>query len=443
MEVIETLTEGLKREFKFNLNPSELTSRIGNRLTEISKSVKMDGFRPGKVPFEVVKKKYYDSVKSEEMEKFLREKVGSYLTENNMRPIGEPGIDGLNFVEDQKLEFILKLVMMPDISEPDYSSIKLERITCDASEKDIDESLKSIAENSKNYTTKEGESVLTDQVVIDFVGSIDGEEFDGGKAENFDLVLGSHTFIDNFEDQLLGLKAGDETVVKVKFPENYRQKNLAGKPAEFKVKIHEVKKETESHVDEDLAKRIGFKSLDDLKAKVKEELEANYNDISLANLKKSLFDKLEVLYNIEVPENLVKQEFDHLWANAHHHDDHQHDENCDHDHEEMDEKSKTYYQNISIRRVKLGLVLAEVGRIRKVQISNEDLKEAVFSEVRKYPPQQQHNVLEYYRNNPNALEMLRAPILEDKVVELMLNSIEVVEKQVSSKEILEAAKDLQ
>ncbi|HVI52286.1 MAG TPA: trigger factor [Candidatus Sulfotelmatobacter sp.] len=434
MQVTKINADGLKHEFKVVISAGQLDEKVVARLTEVGQTVKVPGFRPGKVPMSILRQKYGNSVMGEVLEGAVNEGAGKAIEGDNLRPAMQPKIEITKFEQGGDLEFSVAVEVLPEISVMDLSSLKLTKLVADIDPAELDEALNNLASRRETsepapakHTAKSGEVV-----VIDFLGKLDGTPFEGGKAEGYSLKLGSNTFIPGFEDQLVGAKAGDEKLVKVTFPADYQAEHLAGKDVEFEVKVNEVRKPVAATVDDELAKSVGLDTLDALKSALSEEIGRDYATMSRAHLKRALLDLLAENHSFVVPQGMVDVEFDAIWQQL------EKDKAAgrldESDKDKSDDELKGEYRTISERRVRLGLLLSEIGQKNNVQITQEDLNRAVLNEARRFPGQE-HLVFQYYQKNADALNSLRAPIFEEKVIDYILELAKVEEKKVGLDEL--------
>jgi trigger factor len=438
MNVTETKSEGLSREYRVSIPKGDLAAKLSAKITEIQPKVQLKGFRPGKVPPAHIRKMFGKSLMGEIVEAAVQETSTKALEDKSIRPASRPSIH-LDVAADKvisgesDLDYHMNLEIMPEFEPADVTGISIERMTAEPAEQEITDALAKIAENNKAYEAKEGKAEKDDAVVIDFVGTIDGEKFEGGAAEGATLVIGSGRFIPGFEDQLIGAAAGDEIDVNVTFPEDYQVDTLKGKPAVFATKVKEVKAPKTPEIGEEFAKTLGLENLDALRNAVKTQLSGDLNFASRQQVKRVLLDALDEKHSFDLPPMMVKAEFDQIWAQF------EQEKNAgrlsDEDKGKSDEDLKTEYGKIAERRVRLGLVLAEIGRRANIDITNEELGQALRQESSRYPGQEKQ-VIEFYRNNPNALAQLRAPIYEEKVVDHILAKAQVTEKKVSREELM-------
>ncbi len=447
MQVVETKSEGLTREYKITLPATEIEEKITHRLKEIGQTAQLPGFRPGKVPVAMLRKRYGGSVLGEIVEKAIGDSSQQALTERGIRPAMQPKIEITSFEDGSDLEYTMAVDTLPEIETSDFSKIKLERLVPEPDLTAIDDALKNIADANKTSTpiTKKRKCKSGDIVIIDFVGSVDGEEFPGGKADAYSLELGSGSFIPGFEDQIIGANADDDLEVKVAFPESYGAAELAGKDAVFKVAVKEIHEATAAAIDDELAKGVGMESLDKLKEAIATEQGREYANLSRVRLKRFLLDQLNESHDFEVPTRMVDSEFEVIWSQYEKSKTEAAEKGDDGDAPEElnDEDQKIEFREIAQRRVRLGLLLAEVGRQNNIQVSQDDINRGIMEEARQYQGQEQM-VIDYYKKNPEAIEQITAPLYEEKVVDFIVELATVTEKKVTTEElfkILEADND--
>jgi len=441
MQVTETKSEGLAREFKIALPAKDIEEKIAHKLKEIAPTVAIAGFRPGKVPESLLRQKYGQSVMGEVIERAVTDSYQQALAEKGLRPAMQPKIEITKFEDGEDLEYTMAIELLPEIVPVDFSKIKLERLTPKADEAEIEKALARIAESSgtPETVTEKRASKAGDILSIDFVGRIGGEEFPGGKADGYDLTLGSGSFIPGFEDQLIGVKAGDKIDVKVNFPDSYGAAELSGKEAVFEVTVHELKAAVPAKIDDELAKKVGMENLDSLKDTIREEQNGEFNNLATMNLKRLLLDELAAAHDFDVPEKLLEEEFKQIWDQFE--EQRKTSKEVDPDDEgKTDDEHKNELKEIAERRIKLGLLLSEVGRINNIQYDQEDLNKHVMAEARRNPGREQE-VMDYYKNNPEAVGQLAAPVYEEKVVEFILDQATIKEKQVTLEQLMEIIKE--
>jgi trigger factor len=467
MQVEETKSEGLSREFAITIPGDDIEGRVLARLTEIAATVKMPGFRPGKVPMPLLRKQYGPSVIGEVLERAISDTTAETLRENSLRPAMQPKIQITEFDEGKDLKFTMAVEVMPEIAAPDFGAITLERLVVDVDAAVVDEAIARMAEEQRAFgaTEEDRASTTDDALLVDFTGRVGGEEFPGGAAKDFVLELNAQSFIPGFVEQVVGAKAGETRTITVTFPEDYPAEELASKEAEFEVVVKELRVPKAVEVNDDLAKAAGLESLDAMKAAVSERLQSEYASISRMRVKRALLDELAELSTFEIPGGMVENEFTQIWQNltGEQVQDHDHDHDHDHgaaghdhgEHEEartdpavqarfkqfMEESGKTEdeikeeYRAIADRRVRLGLLLTETGRVNSIVVPDEELNRAVANEARRFPGQERQ-VVEYYQNDPAAREQLRAPLFEDKVVDFILELAKITERTVTGDELM-------
>ena len=435
MQVTETKNEGLSREYSIVIPAADIEDRVLSKLAEIGQQVTIPGFRKGKVPTKLLRQRYGQSVLGDVIQDAVVESSSQAITDQSLTPATQPKIDVTKFEDAEDLEYTMAVEVMPEITAVDFKTLKLQRLTCDISDEEIEKSMANIAsEMVRSEPIKRARKARKDDiVVINFVGSIDGEEFEGGKAEDFQLTLGSERFIPGFEDQLIGAKSEEHVTVNVSFPEDYAAENLKGKDAVFEVDIKEIRERVETPIDDELAKSLGLESLDQLKDGTRQQLEQNYSMFSRNRLKRVLLDRLDESHDFEIPPGMVETEVESIWEQFEQarSEERLDDEEKDKSEEELREE----YRKIASRRVRLGLLLAEVGRTNNIEVSAEEVNQAMLQEVRKFPGQERQ-VMEYFQQNQQAMAGLRAPIFEDKVIDFILEIAEVTDRSVTPEELM-------
>ena len=441
MLIVEKSGEGLSRVYGVTVPAKELGERLTARIAEITPQLNIKGFRPGKVPAAHVRRLYGKSLMGEVIEQTLNETTQKVLDDNKLRPAAQPDLKPESDMEkviagDADLTYELAVEVMPEFEPIDPKGLELKRPVYKPTEAEVDEAVAELAKQNRTYESRTGKSVKAktdDMVVIDFVGKIDGEAFAGGTAADAELVLGSGTFIPGFEDQLVGVKAGEAKNVEVTFPEDYQAENLKGKPAVFEVTVKDVKAPVDTAADDEFAKKLGLEDLAALKEAVRGQLEGNYASTSRFKLKRALLDILDTKHDFPLPPRMVDAEFEVIWSQV------QADKEGGglppEDAEKSEEQLKTEYRKIAERRVRLGLVLAELGRKHDVVVTDQELLNAMRQEAMRYG-QQAQQVFDMFRQNPNAQAQLRAPIYEDKVVDLVFGLAKVEDEEVSKDDLL-------
>ena len=436
MQVTETLNEGLKRGYTVTVTAQELDQRVQTKLAEIQPQAAMKGFRPGKVPMALLRKQHGPRLIGEAMQETIDGAVSSHLESTGDRPAMQPSVKmtNENWKEGDDVVVEVAYEKLPEVPTMDLSSLSLTRLKVAPDESSVDEALTQLADTAKSFEDKEGAAENGDQVVIDFLGKVDGEAFEGGTASDYPLVLGSNSFIPGFEDQLVGVTAGEEKDVNVSFPEEYGAKHLAGKAAVFTCTVKAVKAAKPAAIDDELAKRFGADDLEALRTQVRERLEQEYGSAARAVAKRALLDELDKRTDFELPEALVNAEADQI-AHQLWHEENPHEHGHNHEHIEPSED----HLRLARRRVKLGLLLADLGQKAEVKVTDSELTQAVLQQARQYRGQERQ-FFEYVQNNPAARQQIQAPIFEDKVIDHIFGAAQVEEKEVS-KDDLQAAVD--
>lgn len=448
MQVTETLAEGLKHEFKISVPASDIDAKVDARLVDMKDKVKLNGFRPGKVPVAHLKKVYGRSVAAETVEQLIRDTNAGIFTERGFRLATEPKITMPT--EEKEIEDILSgksdltysvaIEVVPPIDLADFKTFNVEKPVADVTDADVDEALKRVADQNRSFAAK-GEGAAAengDRVTVAFKGEIGGVPFEGGEGSDIPVVIGSGTFIPGFEEQLIGIKAGETRKVKASFPKNYTAEHLAGKDAEFETTANLVEAPLESKIDEDFAKSLGMESLDKLKEAMRERLVMEFAGASRQRVKRTLLDKLDETHKFDPPPSLVEEEFRLMWNSI------EAEMNSTGktfaDEKTTEDEAKAEYQKIADRRVRLGLVLSEIGEKNKISVTDEEVSRALIERARQSPGREKE-VWDFYRNNPNALAQIRAPIYEDKVVDYILELAQVTEKKVTRDDLLKEDED--
>lgn len=441
MQVVEKSNEGLSRVIAVTIPAAELNQKLDARLKEVAPQMKLKGFRPGKVPMSHVKKTFGRDLMGEIVNDALNTSSQKALDDARVRPAAPAEMKLTSDMDKviagtEDLAYEMALEVMPDFTPTDVKTLKLERPIYEASDADLDEALIELAGQAKSYADKKGKAVKAaegDEVTIDFLGKLDGEPFEGGGAEDTQLVIGSNRFIPGFEEQLKGARVGDEKVLNVTFPADYQAAHLAGKAVTFDVKVKAIKAEAPAVVDEDFARRIGIESLDKLKELLRTNLNQQYVGAARFKLKRALLDELDKAHDFPLPPKMVEAEFEGIWQQV------QADKEAgrlpEEDAGKSEKKLKDEYRKIAERRVRLGLVLAEIGRANNVQVTDQELNNAIMNEARNYPGQERQ-VLDFYRQNPNAAAQMRAPIYEEKVCDLIFDTARVTDTPITKEELL-------
>jgi trigger factor len=484
MQVTETNAEGLKHEFMVVVAADDIEQQVQRRLTDLRREVRLPGFRPGKVPLTVLRKRFGQSVMGEVLERVVGDSSVAAMRERNLRPALQPKVEIVSFNEGTDLAYRMAVEVLPEIQPMNFSELELERLKPEVPDQEIDEALERIAKQQRKTEAVERPAENGDVAVIDFTGSIDGVEFPGGHAENYSLELGSNSFIPGFEAQIVGAKAGDELSVDVTFPEDYGGAELAGKAATFAVKVKEVRAATPQPIDDSLAEAVGMENLEGLRQAVRERIERDYAGIARQRLKRDLLDKLADAHHFDVPPGMVDIEFNSIWQQYEAERDRLRQAKeaaAKNDGAAPDDEAKTAgesataetapvdaapidavpaeaapgdaveegksedaikaeYRGIAERRVRLGLLLAEVGRHNNIIVSQDEFNRVLGEEVRRYPGHER-KVLDYYRDNPQAADALRAPVYEDKVVDFIVELAKVTDRAVPPAELMAEAEE--
>jgi trigger factor len=442
MQVTETLVEGLKHEFQISVPASDLDAKADVRLVELKDKVRLNGFRPGKVPVSHLKKVYGRSVMAETIDQTIRDTNSQIFTERGFRLATEPKVTmptEQKAVEDiltgkSDLTYTVSIEVVPTIALADFKSFTVEKPVVEVTDADVDEAIKRIADQNRTFAAKgdDAKAENGDRVTISFKGTIDGTPFDGGTSENIQVTIGSNTFIPGFEEQLLGIAAGETRVLKVSFPKNYASEKLAGQPAEFETTATLIEAPQDARIDDEFAKTLGLESLDKLKDAARERLVAEFAGATRQRVKRMLLDRLDESHRFEAPPSLVEEEFNLMWNSIKAEMESGGKTFADED--TTEEAAKEEYHKIADRRVRLGLVLSEIGEKNKITVTDDEVSRAVIERARQMPGREKE-VWDYYRNNNNALAQLRAPIYEDKVVDFILELANVTEKKVTREDL--------
>jgi len=435
MQTKQTVNEGLKRAYLITIPAAELAAKIDSEIKKVAPQVRMPGFRPGKVPANLVRKMHGEALHAQVVNDTIRESVDTLLRNEALRPAMQPEV-GLNddYAEGKDAAITVSLEVLPAIEAPSVDGLKLERLVVPVTDAQIDEALGNIASQNKSYkdAAKTKKAAEGDQLIIDFVGKLDGVEFEGGKAEDAALVLGSNTFIPGFEDQLVGVKTGQEKTITVTFPENYQADHLAGKEATFDITVKAVKTETETTLDEDFAKSLGLDSLEKLREIMKAQLEQQTAGLTRTQMKRALLDQLAAGHSFEVPGTMVEAEFQQIWAQLQ--QEAARDENPA-DALKQIEDEKDEYRSIAERRVRLGLLLSEIGQANGVEVTSQEMSMLIQQAAMQYRAEDRERFVQYIQSEPMAAAQLRAPLYEDKVVDFLFDKAEVTEREVTVEEL--------
>ncbi len=434
MQITEVLSEGLHREFRILVAAKDLDAKLTTKLSEMQPNVHLKGFRPGKAPVSYLKKAHGKSLMGEIIKAAIDESSEQLIKDHELHPAVTPRIDFTHELDNvlagkADLEFTMKVDLMPDFDLADLGEIKIERLIAEVTDADVETALQKLAESRRTYTPKLEAAAAEkgDTVTIDFLGKIDGVPFEGGKAENFDLVLGGGSFVPGFEDQLIGAKANEKRNLSVTFPEDYGGPDVAGKPAEFEVTVKAVKAPVNVAIDNEFAKRLGVNSLGDLRERVREQVKSDFARASRLHLKRRLLDALDAAHDFELPPVMLKMEFDAIWKQVE--AELKREGKTAADEGTTEEGLKNDYREIAARRVRLGLVLSKIGDQNGLVVSEDELGRAISARARYFPGQEQ-KIFEYYTRSPNALAEIRAPLFEDKAIDFVIELAQVTDRMV-------------
>ena len=437
MQTVETLNEGLQRAYRLTIPAKDITARVDEELKSIAPQVRMPGFRPGKVPTNLVRKMHGAHIEAQALQSAVQAGVQQLIAEQNIRPAMQPSVELTEGGQGKDAVVTVEVEMLPEVPEAKIEGLKLERLTVPADEAAIDEAVNRLAAGQKSFDpakpTRKAE--MGDLVILDYVGTVDGEPFEGGTGEGMSVELGSGRLIPGFEDQLVGVKANDEKTVKVTFPDDYPTEYLKGQAAEFAVVVNEVQTPKQVKADDDFAKSMGLEGLDQLRQLMKGQVEQETGGLTRTHMKRQLLDQLAQSHDFPVPQSMVDAEFDQIWRQLQH--EASHEENTEAALAEM-EAEKDDYRNIAERRVRLGLLLSDIGQKNNVEISGQEMNQLVMQGAQQYKPEDRQKFVEYIQQEPMAAAQLRAPLFEDKVVDFLFGTAEISEREVT-REALQAA----
>ena len=438
MQIVETLNEGLKRGYTLTIKAKDIEARVEGEIRKVAPQMRMPGFRPGKVPANLVRKMHGESIQADALNSSIQEGVQSLVAKQKLRPAMSPSVelvDGYAHGKDAELKVALEV--LPDVPAASIDGLKLERLTVEADEAAIDAAVMDLANQQKTYedAPKGHKAALGDLVIVDFLGKIDGVEFDGGKGEGAGIELGSGRMIPGFEEGMIGVKANEEKTIKVTFPEEYSVDYLKGKAATFDLVINDVRVAKEAKADDDFAKSLGLEGLEQLRGLFKGNIEQELNGLTRTHMKRRLLDQLAAAHDFDVPPSMVEAEFDQIWKQLEHEAGHEADPEAAL--KEM-EAEKDDYRHIAVRRVRLGLLLSEIGRENKIEISSAEMSRLIQQAAQQYDPKDRQRFVEYVQADAMASAQLRAPLYEDKVVDFLFAKAEITDRAVTRAE-LEAA----
>lgn len=438
MQTVETLNEGLKRAYTLTITAADIDAKVDAEVKRVAPTVKMPGFRPGKVPANLIRKMHGEALSQDALNSSIQDGIQTLIAEQKLRPATAPqvSLDG-DYAPGQDAAVKVSLEVLPDVPAPAIDGLTLERLTVPADEAVVDQQLEQLASNNKRHDdAEEGHEAATgDLVVMDFVGKVDGVAFDGGTGEGMSIEIGSGRLIPGFEDQLVGVRKGDEKTIDVTFPEDYQAENLKGKAATFDLKITDVKIPAEGGPDDEFAKSLGLESLEQLRGLIKGQIEQELNGLTRTHMKRKLLDQLAAGHDFEVPPSMVEAEFEQIWAQLQHEAGHEADPEAAR--AEL-EAERDDYRQIAVRRVRLGLLLSEIGQANGIEVSQQEMQRLIMQAAQQYGPEDRQRFIQYVQQEPMAAAQLRAPLYEDKVVDFLFGKAEVTDREVTREE-LEAA----
>lgn len=440
MQVTQTNAEGLKREYSVVVPAADIDDKVNARLEELRKTANINGFRPGKVPVSVIRKRYGQAVVGEVVQQLVNDSTMKAMEQDGVRPAMAPDVEVKDFKEGADLEYSFSVEALPEIEQPDLGKLAFTRQVAKVTDKAIDDALGRIAAQNVSYepAPDDHQAAEDDQLVIDFKGTIDGEPFEGGSGEDVRLVLGSDRFIAGFEEQLKGARKGDSKTVSVTFPEDYPAEAVAGKAASFAVEIKAVEKAHDTEVNDAFAEKLGLDDLEALRTAVSEQLAREYKQASRTRLKRQILDKLAENNQFSVPEGMVEREFHAIWHQIE--DDMKRAGTSWEESEQSEEDARAEYRAIAERRVRLGLLLSEVGRNNNITVPQDEINRAVMEQARQYPGQEKE-VFDFFKNNPSAMNELQAPLYEDKVIDFITEMATIEEEEVAPEVLLKPSDD--
>jgi trigger factor len=438
MQIVETLNEGLKRAYTVTIKAKDIEARVEGEIKKVAPQVRMPGFRPGKVPSNLVRKMHGEAIQADALNTSIQEGIQSLMAKEKLRPAMSPAVELVDgYAHGKDAEIKVELEVLPDVPAPQIEGLKLERLLVEAEGEALDKAVAELAASQKSWedAPKSHKAENGDLVVVDFLGKIDGVEFDGGKGEGVSIELGSGRMIPGFEEGMVGVKANDEKTIKVTFPENYSAEYLSGKAATFDLVIQAVKTGKSAEPNDDMAKALGLESLEQLRGLLKGNIEQELNQLTRTHMKRRLLDQLAASHDFDVPPTMVEAEFDQIWKQLEHEASHEADPEAAL--KEM-ENDKEDYRNIAIRRVRLGLLLSEIGRQNTIEVSGPEMSRLIQQAAQQYEPKDRQRFVEFVQQDAMAAAQLRAPLYEDKVVDFLFEKAEITDRTVTREE-LEAA----
>jgi trigger factor len=436
MQTVETLNEGLKRAYRITIPSGEIAARVDGEIKKVAPTIRMPGFRPGKVPANLVRKMHGPALEQEALNTAVQEGVQQLLSDQKLRPAMQPAVELEEGGPGKDAVVRVELETLPDLPEPQIEGLELERLTVEPTDAEVDEAVNRLVQGQKSYDpAPEGHAAqMGDLVVIDYVGTVDGTAFEGGTGEAMRVELGSGRLIPGFEDQLVGATVGEERTLSVTFPEDYPVETLKGQPAEFAVTVNEVQTARETHADDSFAQAMGLEGIDQLRTLLKGQVEQELNGLTRIHMKRKLLDRLAETHSFDVPPSMVEAEFAQIWQQLEHEAGHEEDKEAAL--AEM-ESEREEYRTIAERRVRLGLLLSEIGTRNNIQINPNEMNQLIMQAAQQYRPEERQRFMEYIQNEPMAAAQLRAPLFEDKVVDFLFDKANVTDRAVT-REVLQA-----
>ncbi|RIA46093.1 trigger factor [Hephaestia caeni] len=435
MQTVETLNEGLKRAYTLTITAKDIDKRVDAEVKRVAPQVRMPGFRPGKVPTNLIRRMHGEALMQDALNSSIQEGVQKVIADHKLRPAMQPSVElGDGYEAGKDAEIKIALEVLPDVPAPAIDGITLERLTVPVDDAAVDAQLEKFASQQKRWddAAKTHKAKTGDLVVMDFVGKVDGTPFDGGTGEDMSVEIGSGRLIPGFEDQIVGVKAGDEKTIEVTFPEDYNAEHLQGKPATFDLKIKTVRTAKDAVIDEELATSLGLESLDQLKGLLKGQIEQEHNNLTRTHMKRKLLDQLAAGHDFPVPPSMVEAEFQQIWAQLEHEASHEEDPKAAL--AEM-EAERDEYHAIAERRVRLGLLLSEIGQANGVEVTQQEMSRLIMQAAQQYGPEDRERFIQYVQQEPMAAAQLRAPLYEDKVVDFLFEKADVTDRDVTREEI--------
>jgi trigger factor len=434
MQIVETTNEGLKRAYTVKISASQISAQIEGEVKRLAPQVRMPGFRPGKVPANLIRKMHGPALHQDALNSSIREAMDKLVADNALRPAMQPQVDlAEGYEEGKDAELSVSLEVLPRIEAPSLDGLKIDKLVVPVADAQVDEAVARIAGQQKSYETRDKRKAKDgDQVIIDFLGKLDGVEFEGGKAEATPIEIGAKRFIPGFEEQLVGLKAGDEKVITVTFPEDYPAENLKAKDVTFDITVHEVREEIETKIDDEFAKSLGLEGLDQLRTLLRGQIEQETAGLTRTQMKRALLDQLAAGHDFDVPPSMVEAEFEQIWSQLV--QEAAREEDADAALAEI-EAERDDYRKIAERRVRLGLLLSEIGQANNVQVSSQEMQQLMMQAAQQYRPEDRERFFQFVQSDPMVAAQIRAPLYEDKVIDFLIGKAEIAEREVTREEL--------